>query len=161
MASQLTPSGREKGPASLLNAVFIGYMVGTYSVIGKGGAQAIANMAGEFVGRELLAYASSQGKEIDSPRALADFLQENELTGAITIEENAGEVTAQIAQCGICPKRVGKYKFDGTACPWGGILIGALGTIMEKEFTVSPSLTPAEKCTITLRPRKTGSNPKR
>ncbi len=155
MAAPLTPSGREKGPASLLNAVFIGYMVGTYSVIGKGGAQAIANMAGEFVGRELLAYAKSQGEGIDSPRALADFLQENGLTGTITIEETAGAVVAQIAQCGICPKRVGKYKFDGTACPWGGILIGALGTIMEREFTVSPSLTPAEKCAITLKPRKT------
>lgn len=160
MAARLTPSDREKGPASLLNAVFIGYMVGTYSVIGKGGAQAIANMAGEFVGRKLLAYASNQGMKIDSPRALADFLQENELTGAMTTEETGSEVTAQLAQCGICPKRVGKYKFDGTACPWGGILIGALGTIMEREFTVSPSLTPADKCTITFKPRKTGSHPK-
>ena len=52
MAIPITPAAREKGPASLLNAVFIGYMVGTYSVMGKGGAQAIANMAGEYVGRE-------------------------------------------------------------------------------------------------------------
>ena len=156
MTLPLTPTERDKGPASLLNAVFIGYMVGTYSVIGKGGAQAIANMAGEYVGRELLAFAASQDKKIDSPRALAEFLQANQLAGAITIEETTGAVTVQIAQCGICPKRIGKYKFDGTACPWGGILIGALGTILDREFTVPPSLTPAEKCAITLKPRKIG-----
>lgn len=75
MGEPLTPTGREKGPASLLNAVFIGYMIGTYSVMGKGGAQAIANMAGEYVGRELLAYAKSQGKELDSLPVLAEFLQ--------------------------------------------------------------------------------------
>jgi predicted hydrocarbon binding protein len=155
MTLPLTPADREKEPASLLNAIFIGYMVGTYSVIGKGGAQAIANMAGEYVGRELVAFAKSQDAKIDSPRALAEFLEANQLVGAITIGETADNVTVQIAQCGICPKRIGKYKFDGTACPWGGILIGALGNILEREFTVSPSLTPAEKCAITLKPRKT------
>lgn len=156
MAEPLTPTGREKGPASLLNAVFIGYMVGTYSVMGKGGAQVIANMAGEYVGRELLAYAKSQGKEINSLPALTEFLQANSLTGAITVGETPGGVTVQIAQCGICPKRIGKYQFDGTACPWGGILIGSLGAILQKEFTVSPSLAPAQTCTISLKPRKSG-----
>jgi hypothetical protein len=156
MAEPLTPTGREKGPASLLNAVFIGYMVGTYSVIGKGGAQAIANMAGEYVGRELLAYAKSQGKELDSLPALTEFLQANNLAGEIAVDEAADGVTVQISHCGICPKRIGKYQFDGTACPWCGILIGSLGAILEKEYTVSPSLTPAQTCKITLKPRRSG-----
>jgi hypothetical protein len=154
MTIQLTPSTREKAPASLLNAVFIGYMMGTYSVIGKGGAQAIANMAGEYVGRELLAYARAQDSEIDSLPALAEFLQANDLAGAITIEDLREGVSVQIAQCGICPKKVGKYQFDGTACPWGGIFIGALGTLMDREFTVSPRLTPGQICTVLLKPRK-------
>ena len=153
MAIQLTHGTREKAPASLLNAVFIGYMMGTYSVIGKGGAQAIANMAGEYVGRELLAYAKAQGNEIDSLPALTDFLQANELAGAITIEETRDGVSVHISQCGICPKKVGKYQFDGTACPWGGVFIGALGTLMDREFMVSPRLTPGQTCTIVLKPR--------
>ena len=154
MAIQLTHTTREKAPASLLNAVFIGYMMGTYSVIGKGGAQAIANMAGEYVGRELLAYAQAQGNKIDSLPALAEFLQANELAGAITIEQMRDEVSVQISQCGICPKKIGKYQFDGTAFPWGGIFIGALGPILDREFTVSPRLTPGQICTILLKPRK-------
>ena len=75
MSVPLMPSVREKGPASLLNAVFIGYMVGTYSVMGKGGAQAIANMAGEYVGREMVAYGKSQGIALDTLPALVEFLQ--------------------------------------------------------------------------------------
>jgi len=151
MAIPIIPATREKGPASLLNAVFIGYMVGTYSVMGKGGAQAIANMAGEYVGREMVAYAKSQGIALDTLPDLVDFLQTFNLAGAVTISENANEVSVQISQCGICPKRVGKYQFDGTACPWGGILIGALETILEKEFSVSARLIPGESCTISLK----------
>lgn len=150
MAVPIVSSTRECGPASLLNAVFIGYMVGTYSVMGKGGAQAIANMAGEYVGKEMLAYAESQGIALDTLPALVDFLQTFNLAGAVTIEEQTDRVIVQIAQCGICPKRVGKYQFDGTACPWAGILIGALQTILQKNFSVSAQLTPGESCTITL-----------
>jgi hypothetical protein len=82
---------------------------------------------------------------------LVEFLQTFNLAGAVAINENADKVAVQVAQCGICPKCVGKYQFDGTACPWGGILIGALQTILEKEFSVSARLTPAESCTITLK----------
>lgn len=155
MAEPIVSSKREFGPASLLNAVFIGYMVGTYSVMGKGGAQAIANMAGEYVGKEMLAYAASQGIALDTLPALVDFLQTFNLAGAVTIDEQADRVIVQVAQCGICPKRVGKYQFDGTACPWGGILIGALETILQKNFSVSAQLTPSESCTITLQIKST------
>ena len=151
MSIPIIPSAREKGPASLLNAVFIGYMVGTYSVMGKGGAQAIANMAGEYVGREMAAYAKSREIALDTLPALVEFLQTFNLAGSVAINENADKVTVQVAQCGICPKRVGKYQFDGTACPWGGILIGALQTILAKEFSVSARLTPGESCTVALK----------
>ncbi len=148
--SPLTPATREIGPASLLSAVFIGYMVGTYSVMGKG-AQAIANLAGEYVGREIFAYAQSQGKTLYSLPALIDFLKANHFAEDISIGESAGSVFAQIGYCGICPKRVGMYEFDGTACPWGGILIGVLEPIMGKRFSVSAALTPGETCTIMLK----------
>lgn len=151
MPTPITPQAREKGPISLLNATFIGYMVGTYNVIGKGGAQAIANMAGEYVGREMLAYAASQGKTIDSVQAFVDFLKENQLAGEFEFSVQTDQVQVVVALCGICPKRVGKYQFDGTACPWAGILIGALGTILKKDFSVSAGLTPGQSCTITLK----------
>jgi hypothetical protein len=141
---------RDSGPASLLNAVFIGYMVGTYSVMGKGGAQAVANMAGEHVGKEILAYASSQGIILDTPHALAKFLQDNQLAEAVAFNQKGNAVTAQISKCGICPKKIGKYKFDGTACPWGGILIGILESLSEEKFSVAVRLTPGEICSITL-----------
>ncbi len=151
MADSLVPAVREVGPASLLNGVFVGYMVGTYSVIGKGGAQAIANMAGEYVGRELLAFAKSQGHPLNTCAQLEEFAKANQLAGEITIAENETEVVTQISQCGICPKRVGKYQFDGTACPWAGILIGALEPIVKRKFSVSARLTPAATCTIALK----------
>ena len=151
MPSPMTHNVREKGPASLLNATFIGYMVGTYSVMGKGGAQAIANMAGEYVGREILAYAESQGKVIDSVESFVSFLKENQMAGEFDFDVKGDQVQVVVSLCGICPKRVGKYQFDGTACPWAGIFIGALGTILKKEFSVSAGLTPAQSCTITLK----------
>ncbi len=150
MSAKMILGARENGPANLLNATFIGYMVGTYNVIGKGGAQAIANMAGEFVGKEILAFAASQGEQIDSVEALVRFLKEHHL-GEVELRVNDSHVQAVVSKCGICPKRVGKYQFDGTACPWAGILIGALGSILGREFSVSASLTPAQSCTLQLK----------
>src|SRR5512140_786692 len=137
MQGSVTHAAREIELASLLNAVFIGYMVGTYEVIGRGGAQPIANMAGEHVGREIVEYATSQGHPMENCHELAEFLKANRLAAQITLTESAKGVSAEIAQCGICPKRVGKYQFDGTACPWGGILIGALETILHPRLSLS------------------------
>jgi hypothetical protein len=142
-----------------MNAVFIGYMMGTYSVVGKGGAQAVANMAGEYVGREMVAYATSREIPIDSLPALVEFLQTFNLAGVVTIEEQSNQVIVQISQCGICPKRIGKYQVDGTACPWGGILIGALRVILAKKLSVSARLAPGEKCTITLQVKPSVQEP--
>jgi hypothetical protein len=153
MPVPLAPSRREVGPASLLNAVFIGYMVGTYSVIGKGGAQAVANMAGEYVGREIVAFAESQGQHFSSLPNLASFLTEQGLAGVISFREGESELAVEISACGICPKRIGKYQFDGTACPWGGILIGALEAVLDRRFSVSTRLVPGTTCAITLHPK--------
>jgi hypothetical protein len=125
-------------------------MVGTYEVIGKGGAQPIANMAGAHVGQEVVEYARGQGHPMENCHDLAEFLRAHQLAGQLTFTENADSVNAEIGQCGICPKRVGKYQFDGTACPWGGILIGALETILHKRLSLSVKLIPAATCSITL-----------
>ena len=135
----------------LLNAVIIGYMVGTREVIGRGGAQAIANMAGEYTGREMMRFAREQGRPIESLEDLVAFARQEGLTDQMTFTEAQGELQVEIAECHICPKKVGHYEFDGTACPWGGILAGALADITGSAFSCSTRLTPGETCTLYLK----------
>ena len=139
----------------LVNAMVIGYMVGTREVIGKGGAQAIANLAGEYAGRELVRFARLQGESLASIEDLIAYLGREGLVDTMIIEEVEGGFQVQIAQCHICPKKVGHYQFDGTACPWGGILVGALSDILETSFSCSTRLTPGETCILHLK-RKGG-----
>lgn len=44
----------------LSNAMLIGLMAGIQQVIGRGGTQAVINMAGEFVGLEMMRFARDQ-----------------------------------------------------------------------------------------------------
>ena len=134
----------------LINAMVIGYMLGTREVIGRGGAQAIANMAGEYAGRELVRFAREQGVPLSSAEDLVAYVRQEGLANEMVFEEVEGGFQVHIAQCYICPKKVGHYQFDGTACPWGGILIGALSDILETSFSCSTRLTPGETCTLHL-----------
>lgn len=135
----------------LVNAMVIGYMVGTREVIGKGGAQAIANLAGEYTGRELVRFARLQGEPLASVEDLVVYIRREGLANQMTLEEAKDGWQVFIAQCYICPKKVGHYQFDGTACPWGGILIGALSDILGASFSCSTRLTPGETCTLHLK----------
>lgn len=134
----------------LINAMVIGYMLGTREVIGRGGAQAIANMAGEYAGRELVRFARQQDVPLASVEDLVAYVRQEGLANEMVFEEVEDGFRVQIAQCYICPKKVGHYQFDGTACPWGGILIGALSDILETSFSCSTRLTPGETCTLHL-----------
>jgi hypothetical protein len=139
------------GTLRLLNAIVIGYMVGTREVIGRGGAQAIANLAGEYAGRELVRFAREQGVSLESADDLIAYARYEGLADQMVFEEVDGGYQVRIAQCYICPKKVGHYQFDGTACPWGGILLGALTTILEERLSCSTVLTPGETCTLLLK----------
>ena len=138
----------------LMNAMVIGYMVGTRQVIGRGGAQPIVNMTGEYVGHELVKFARQQGNPMDSLEDLVNFAREEVLANQMVFEEKEDELEVQISECFICPKKVGHHEFDGTACPWGGILVGALTDILSMSFGCSTRLTPGETCTLHLK-RKT------
>jgi hypothetical protein len=144
----------EYGALRLVNAMVIGYMLGTREVIGRGGAQAIANMAGEYAGRELVRFARLQGESLESVEDLVAYVRKEGLADQMAFEEVESGFEVQIAQCYICPKKVGHYQFDGTACPWGGILIGALSDILETSFSCSTRLTPGETCTLHLERRQ-------
>ena len=135
----------------LVNAIVIGYMVGTREVIGKGGAQAIANLAGEYAGRELVRFAREQGVSLSTVDDFVAYARQEGLADQMVFDEVEGGFDVRIAQCYICPKKVGHYQFDGTACPWGGILLGALADILESGFSCSARLTPGETCTLHLK----------
>jgi hypothetical protein len=135
----------------LVNAMVIGYMVGTREVIGRGGAQAVANLAGEYAGRELVRFARQQGEPLESIDDLVAYLRREGLANQMIFDEGEAEWTVQISECFICPKKVGHYQFDGTACPWGGILIGALADIVGASFSCSTRLTPGETCALRLK----------
>lgn len=75
------------------------------------------------------------------------------LADPMVFEEVEGGFDVRIAQCYICPKKVGHYQFDGTACPWGGILLGAPTAILGTSFSCSTRLTPGETCLLQLKHR--------
>jgi predicted hydrocarbon binding protein len=135
----------------LVNAMVIGYMVGTREIIGKGGAQAIANLAGEYAGRELVRFAREQGETLESMDGFFRYVHGEGLAYQMERRETELGLDVQIAECKICPKKVGHYQFDGTACPWGGILTGALAEILGATFSCSTRLTPGESCTLHLK----------
>ncbi len=135
----------------LCNAIIIGFMMGIYNVLGKGGTQAIANMAGEHVGREILRFAKERGVGIKSLADFARFATEYHLAEEIEFTEAEGVIKARIKGCLICPKKVGHYDFEGTACPWGGVLTGVLNHITGKRFSSASRLTPGEECEIEIR----------
>ena len=135
----------------LVNAMVIGYMVGTREVIGRGGAQAIANLAGEYAGRELVRFARQQGESLASIDDLVAYVRQEGLASRMTFADTAGGLEVSVAECHICPKKVGHYQFDGTACPWGGILAGALAEILGVSFSCSTRLTPGETCVLSLK----------
>ena len=69
----------------------------------------------------------------------------------MSFADTEGGLEVSVSACHICPKKVGHYQFDGTACPWGGILTGALADILEASFFCSTRLTPGETCLLHLK----------
>lgn len=132
------------------NVFIIGYMMGTYEVMGRGGTQAVANMAGRVAGLELVRYAESRDLRLENLEDVQQFLIGAGLTGIIEFERTTEGVQVDIRDCRICPKRVGHYDFPGTACPWGGLLAGLLGDVLDSRFTSTPRLTPGETCHIDM-----------
>lgn len=134
----------------LLNALIIGFMVGIYEVIGKGGTQAIINMAGQRAGNEMLRFARERDIPMETFEDLKTFLKSQGLVGEMDFYQSDTTSYVRISECKTCPKKVGHYDFDGTACPWGGILSGALSEITGEQHTTSPKLIPGEYCVLEI-----------
>ena len=56
-----------------------------------------------------------------------------------------------IRDCNVCPKKVGKYKIEQTACPVPGIMRGVLSSVMTDSQQVFPELQPGEVCHIKIK----------
>jgi len=138
---------------NLWNRVFIGFMVGLEKMLGRA-AQATANIIGEYVGKELLRYAEDEGKEIRNLEDLRSLMVDLGLASEIKFQESdEDDIWVTIKDCGICPKRVGGYQFEGTACPWPGFLRYMLEKFKENKYRVDVNVEPGETCTLTFRPK--------
>jgi len=141
----------------LLNAFLIGFMVGTYDVLGKGGTQAVINIAGKTVASEILRFARDKGEPIESLEEFRKFITKNNLAGQMDFFLTQEKTYVRISQCKTCPKKVGHYTFDGTACPWGGILSGVFSEIRKEPYSSAAKLFPGEHCIIEVnRVKKSG-----
>ena len=79
------------------------------------------------------------------------YIRQEGLASQMSFADTEGGLEVSVSACHICPKKVGHYQFDGTACPWGGILTGALADILEASFFCSTRLTPGETCLLHLK----------
>ncbi len=147
-----------KCAGNLLNAVIIGFMVGMERVLGKT-SQAVINVVGYAVGREIVKHMSESGCQPKSLNDLTEALVSSRLAESLRFEVgDDGSVLATIDGCLICPKRVGGYEFEGTACPWGGMLAFMVGEVLGKQMSAQARLTPGETCKVHLRPKRGGAD---
>ncbi len=129
----------------ILRATMIGYMYGIENAVGSA-SQVASNIAGRVVGKEILkAYKESgfKGRIEEIPKMLSMF-------GDLNLDKREFGWLAEISNCKICPKRVGGYEFEGTACPWPGILVGMLEEITGEKFNITAELTPGEICAVKI-----------
>ncbi|MCQ6254723.1 hypothetical protein [Methanocaldococcus sp.] len=134
---------------SIASAIIIGYSVGLKVIIGEG-AQSLSNIAGSYAGKELAIYAMSKGYEFKDIKDIERYF--NQLNFAdVEMKEEGDEIIVKISKCNLCPKRICGYEFEGTACPWGGLLIGFICETLKYNLGYQMNLKPAETCIIKLK----------
>ena len=119
------------------------------------GPQGAMDILSIWIGQELAKELLAQKKiKVGSSEqeVISKLLDEMRLAEDLTFENVEGKSSVTIQNCLICPKRVGGYDLEGeTACPVGGILMGAL-TYVKGESPSLPNinLKPGEFCKISL-----------
>jgi predicted hydrocarbon binding protein len=134
---------------NLRNALVIGIMRGMKKNLGKG-LQGFANMIGFYGGVEMIKYVKDQGENFQSMQDVTEFFRKNDFAQTVELEKQGKTYNITIEGCEICPKKIGGYEFEGTACPLPGFFVGAMKEALNEEFRTAARLTPGEICIITL-----------
>ena len=114
---------RKKVRNPVVSALMIGAAYGIYRVVGAC-AQPLMNVVAYHMGVEL-------GGLIDADKpgeALAKAADMLGLADRVVVEERGDAIEVVLEGCNVCPKRVGGYDIQGTACPVPGLLLGVLSS---------------------------------
>jgi predicted hydrocarbon binding protein len=134
---------------NLRNALVIGIMRGMKKNLGKG-LQGFANMIGFYGGTEMIKYVKDKGETFQSIEDVIEFFKKNEFAQTMDVDRTNDSAKITVETCEICPKKVGGYEFEGTACPLPGFIVGAIREALGEEFRTAAKLTPGKTCLITL-----------
>jgi hypothetical protein len=120
------------------------------------GPQGAMDILSVWIGQELVKEMLAQKKispQDDEQVVVDKLLNEVRIAEDLTINYKDDEINVSIQNCLICPKRVGGYDLEGeTACPVGGILLGALSYIKGTTPKLPKvNLKPAELCNLSFK----------
>ena len=136
-------------PKKLIDAVLIGVQIGLKNGLGKS-SQAFASLIGNYIGKELIKYAEDYGRMLNSLEAVKNYLVDINFAEEVIFNDSKGEFSVRLKNCEICPKRIGGYEFEGSACVFPGILSALVSHAVNKQFSLIPKLEPADECKVTL-----------
>ena len=119
------------------------------------GPQGAMDILGFWIGQELVKEMFNQRKiksGISEKDLVKKLLEEVALAEQLDLKFNGEKVDVSIQRCLICPKRVGGYDLGKfTACPVGGILLGAISYIKGETPSIPKiNLKPGQYCSLEL-----------
>ena len=119
------------------------------------GPQGTMDVLGVWIGQEIVKEMINQKKikaGISEKDLVKKLLDEIRLAKQLNLEYTDTKVNVTIQDCLICPKRVGGYDLGKhTACPVGGVLLGALSYIRgETPSLPRINLKPAQYCSLEI-----------
>ena len=119
------------------------------------GPQGAMDVLGVWIGQELVKEMLAQKKLTGNagPKEIVDkLLNEVQIAEDLSIDAKDDKIHVSIQNCLICPKRIGGYDLGNeTACPVGGILLGAM-SYLKGETPKLPKvhLKPGELCNLSF-----------
>jgi len=120
------------------------------------GPQGAMDILSVWIGQEIVKEMLNQKKispNADAEEIVDKLLNEVQIAEDLTIEQKGEEINVSIQNCLICPKKIGGYDLgNDTACPVGGILLGAITYLQGKTPKLPKvNLKPGELCNLSLK----------